>query len=111
MKELRASARGYARVDLPDPGGLLCRPFGPCREFLLAHTEYSEDRGTHPAIATRSLLSFGSLVMVSSEIQSLRTRSKRRELYLLVILFGNFVDELFRGNLHDLDTFNDSFVE
>lgn len=25
MKELRASARGYARVDLPDPGGLLCR--------------------------------------------------------------------------------------
>lgn len=34
MRELRASARGYARVDLPDPGGLLCHKSGIFNESL-----------------------------------------------------------------------------
>lgn len=34
IRELRASARGYARVDLPDPGGLLCHKSGICNESL-----------------------------------------------------------------------------
>lgn len=67
MRELRASARGYARVDLPDPGGLLCHKSGICNESL-GHTGYNEYRSTYPAMATRSLRSFGSLIAISSKI-------------------------------------------
>lgn len=77
----------------------------------LVHIEYNEYRSTYPAMATRSLRSFGSLRAISSKVTIFTLGHKRKWFYLLVVCFGNFVEELFWANLHNLDSLNNFAVD